>query len=142
MEGKTKAPFMIYPEGSTCNGEWLMSFKKGAFFSLLPIQPITSYSNSQIIQIGPLTAHFLACCKHPFQTLEMKFYPVFEPNDYLWTHHQKAGEEKVDTYMRIIHKIMREGGNLKDGSAWCAEDRFEYIKTLRNIKREITEADA
>lgn len=44
MEGKSKVPFMIYPEGSTSNGEYLMSFKKGAFFSLLPIQPMTSVS--------------------------------------------------------------------------------------------------
>lgn len=31
MAGKTKAPFMIYPEGATSNGEYLMAFKRGAF---------------------------------------------------------------------------------------------------------------
>ena len=37
MDGKTKVPFLIFPEGATCNGEYLMSFKKGAFATLLPI---------------------------------------------------------------------------------------------------------
>lgn len=31
MAGKTKNPFMIYPEGSTSNGEYIMRFKRGAF---------------------------------------------------------------------------------------------------------------
>ena len=42
MAGKTKARFCIFPEGSTTNGEYLLSFKKGAFASLLPVQPVTT----------------------------------------------------------------------------------------------------
>jgi 1-acyl-sn-glycerol-3-phosphate acyltransferase len=49
MAGKTKGQFMIYPEGSTSNGEYLLSFKKGAFISLLPVQPMTALSHGQMI---------------------------------------------------------------------------------------------
>jgi hypothetical protein len=37
---------------------------------------------------------------------------------------------------------MMEGGGFKDGSQWIAEDRFEYIKELRGLQREVTEGDA
>jgi 1-acyl-sn-glycerol-3-phosphate acyltransferase len=37
MAGKTKVPFIIYPEGGTTNGKYLMKFKIGAFQSLLPV---------------------------------------------------------------------------------------------------------
>ena len=59
MDGKTKVPFLIFPEGATCNGEYLMAFKKGAFATLLPIQPLTSVSQGQVISIHPLAAHYI-----------------------------------------------------------------------------------
>lgn len=92
MAGKAKVPFLIYPEGSTSNGEYLMSFKKGAFASLLPIQPMTSLSLTQMISINPVAANFIACCSHPFKTLTQKHYPVFTPNDFFWANHQRPGE--------------------------------------------------
>ena len=42
MAGKIKTKFCIFPEGSTTNGDYLISFKKGAFASLLPVQPMTA----------------------------------------------------------------------------------------------------
>jgi len=115
-EGKAKVPFLIFPEGSTSNGDYLISFKKGAFASLLPVQPLTSVSQSQMISINPLAAHFITACGHQFKTLRQKQYPVFAPNEYFWKNHMKQGEEKVDTYMRIVHQIMMDGGGFKDGS--------------------------
>ena len=40
------------------------------------------------------------------KTLNVDIYPVFAPNDFFWENHQKEGEKKVDTYIRIIRKIM------------------------------------
>lgn len=39
--GKLKQPLMVFPEGATCNGEYITQFKKGAFTPLTPIQPFT-----------------------------------------------------------------------------------------------------
>jgi hypothetical protein len=64
----------------------------------------------------------------------MKFLPVFTPNDYFWKHHQRSGEEKVETYMRVVHSIMMKSGGFLDGSQWVAEDRFEYIKKIKGIQ--------
>lgn len=141
MAGKSKVPFLIYPEGSTSNGKYLMSFRKGAFASLLPVQPITSVSLNQIISISPFTAHFIACCSSPLKVITQRYYPVFTPNDFFWKNHQKPGEEKVDTYMRTIHAIMMKGGGFKDGSKWTCDDRFEYIKEYRGIKEIKSEKD-
>lgn len=46
MAGKTRAKFCIFPEGSTTNGKYLISFKKGAFVSLNPVQPMTALSHA------------------------------------------------------------------------------------------------
>ena len=39
IEGKPVMPFMIFPEGTTSSGRHLLEFKRGAFYSLLPIKP-------------------------------------------------------------------------------------------------------
>jgi lysophosphatidylcholine acyltransferase/lyso-PAF acetyltransferase len=46
MEGKEAMQLTMFPEGCTFNGEYLMSFKKGAFESLLPVQPFV-HNNQQ-----------------------------------------------------------------------------------------------
>ena len=38
MRGEAN-PIAIFPEGCTTNGKYLIEFKKGAFDSLLPVQP-------------------------------------------------------------------------------------------------------
>ena len=75
----------------------------------------------------------------------MKVYPVFCPNEYFWKTHwepNKHKEAKVDTYMRVIHEIMMEGGGFKNGWHWKAEDRFEYIKAYRGLTEISSEKDA
>ena len=38
-EGKILSPLVLFPEGTTTCGRNLLKFKKGAFYSLLPIKP-------------------------------------------------------------------------------------------------------
>ncbi|KAF4666095.1 Lysophosphatidylcholine acyltransferase 2 [Perkinsus olseni] len=40
MSGSTQFQLCIFPEGTTTNGTSLMKFRKGAFESLLPVQPV------------------------------------------------------------------------------------------------------
>lgn len=59
----------------------------------------------------------------------VKKLPVFEPNDYFFENHQKQGEEKWQTYARVIRDIMAEHGNLEKSNQ-SIEDKFEYKKLL------------
>ena len=135
MAGKNKSPMFVFPEGLTNNCEYLCRFKKGAFASLLPIQPSTLKVPSPMISLLPNSALFVTCCEPVFfRTMTVKYYPVFVPNEYFWKTHwepNKEKEEKVDTYMRAIHEIMMKGGNLKNGWQWRCEDRFEYIRVYK-----------
>jgi 1-acyl-sn-glycerol-3-phosphate acyltransferase len=45
IEGKPVMPIMIVPEGTTSSGKHLFKFKKGAFYSLLPIKPNIIHPN-------------------------------------------------------------------------------------------------
>jgi len=38
MKGKRLPSVMIFPEGTTTNGKYLISFKKGAFMNMFPIK--------------------------------------------------------------------------------------------------------
>jgi len=55
--------------------------------------------------------------------------PIFRPNEYFWKHHQQEGEEKWETYSRVIRSLMSEfsGIPLMDASI---EQKFEYKKVL------------
>ena len=48
-------------------------------------------------------------------SLTVKEYPVFEPNDYFFEHYwdEKSGEDKGETYARIMRVIMAESFNFK-----------------------------
>lgn len=39
-EGKKKLPIMIFPEGTTNNGQYLLKFKKGAFMHHNPMKVV------------------------------------------------------------------------------------------------------
>ena len=55
--------------------------------------------------------------------------PVFKPNDYFFEHHSIAGEEKWQTYMRVVRLLMAEelGFPLSDAKL---EDKFKYKSLL------------
>lgn len=55
--------------------------------------------------------------------------PIFKPNDYFFKHHQQEGEEKYQTYMRVVRKLMAEVGNFELVNQ-AVEDKFEYKKLL------------
>ena len=55
--------------------------------------------------------------------------PVFEPNDYFFKNHQQDGEEKWETFARIIRDLMSEHSGLPK-SDLTVEDKFEYKKIL------------
>ena len=64
------------------------------------------------------------------KTVDIKLYPVFEPNDFFWEKHMKEGEKKIDTYIRVIRSIMLEHSKLEDAGEYTDMDRFKFIAAV------------
>lgn len=73
--------------------------------------------------------HYLIGASTPFSWLEIIHLPIFKPNDYFFEHHQQEGEEKYQTFMRVVRQIMSEVSGLP--MIDCnIEEKFEYKKML------------
>ena len=72
--------------------------------------------------------HFFLMGLTPLSAATMVEFPVFFPNDYLWKHHLKEGEDKSACFSRIIRSIMAETTGMK-----LAEVRVEEKNTYRSI---------
>ena len=126
-------PLVIYPEGGTTNGTSIIQFKKGAFVSLASIQPKIhkwhSYFQSPCTGVIDGLPQYLIAAASPGCTVKQLELPVFRPNEYFWKHHQKEGEEKWATYMRVIRQIMSDASGLPLSDEKM-EEKFDYKKIL------------
>lgn len=78
----------VFPEGCSTNGKYVITFKKGAFVSLRPVQPVVinyhtiAHSASQdIVGFVPHTLVVMLCYGIKISVKKM---PVFEPNEFFW----------------------------------------------------------
>jgi hypothetical protein len=134
-------PLLIYPEGCTTNNTALLQFKKGAFYSLLSVQPISLkyYSPMQnpAHDVMPMFPHFVFLCTALYTTVQIKEYPVFKPNEFFWEKHwdEKSGEQKWEAYARVVRGIFAESFNFKL-SDLAQEDKAAYKSLLygRQVK--------
>ena len=90
-------PLLIYPEGCTTNNTSLIQFKKGAFASLLSVQPIAmkyyAAHFNPAHDVMPMFSNFIILSTGFYNNLKIKEYPVFKPNDYFWKHHWDEKKE-------------------------------------------------
>ncbi len=124
---------MLYPEGCTTNNTELITFRRGAFYGLNSVKPITIKYYSPFFTpthdiLDVFSQGLLLMCQ-PYMTAHIKEMPLFQPNDYFYTHHVKEGEEKWVAYMRVIRQIMGESLGFKL-SEQRLEDKFEYKERL------------
>jgi len=54
---------------------------------------------------------------------------VFRPNEFFFKNHQKEGEERWQTYARVIRGLISENGNIPL-SPLKIEDKFDYKKLI------------
>ena len=117
MEDKNIPPLIIFPEGGTTNGKYIIKFKKGAFVSLLPIWPkVIKYKSifqSPSTGVADGFAHYFVAGCIPFSSVEKIELPIFAPNEFFYKNHQKEGEERWMTYSRVLRDIMAETGGLE-----------------------------
>ena len=108
-------PLVIFPEGSTTNNTTLCKFRRGAFFDLRKVQPVTlKYKHGMVHPAiesldEPFTV-FLLCCTLTPMFVEVKKLPVFAPTEYLFTKHADKGKEKWEIFAWACRDIMSKVG--------------------------------
>jgi len=97
-----------------------MRFRRGGFQGLLPVRPIWFKFNHGTVRpdyasLKGLALSLILICEMVINTLETHSYPVFVPNDYLFTVYAKTipGYEKMEKweiYAHAVNDFMRKEG--------------------------------
>ena len=78
-------PLLLFPEGTTTNGKYLLPFKSGAFLTGAPVQPVLLRYRwrrfSPAWETISAARHFFLTFSQLYQSLELVYLPVYEPND-------------------------------------------------------------
>ena len=101
---------MIFPEACTSNGEYLISFKKGAFANLKPVKPYINRTVSpRISQVMGSVMNlwhwvFIIPFHGGFYRSENLEMPVFAPNDYFWEHYWdgKDPDHQAEPFLKLL----------------------------------------
>jgi len=138
-------PLLIYPEGTTSNGKFLYSFKKGAFINEKKIRPfILKYSTNgvvnpcwDVIDIKPLIFlyHSWYC-----QSVKMLCLPDFEPNEYLFETHKDKGATRWEIYAWAMRQIYKEHGGF-ELSTLTFREKQNYSNYMNNRKGRFVHPD-
>ena len=111
-------PLCFFAEGTATNGRNLNRFRRGAFQGLNPmtIGWFKNYYNNVSPDYSSLRALdycFLLLSELTFWSSESHYYPVFVPNDYLFTEYAKTlgpnheKLEKWEVYAEAVRDFMK-----------------------------------
>ena len=133
-EGKNLYRLVIFPEGTTTNNRYLKAFRKGAFYSLLPLKPmIMKIPFDGSCQLCCGVTHLFFHVLRSFCYLTNKLYyselPIIKPTNYMFENYNHFGKEKWEIYMNVVYHIYLEIGNFKPTSIGL-RDKDIYYKAL------------
>lgn len=133
-EEKIFSPLMMFPEGTCSCGRNILRFKKGAFYSLLPIKPqIVSVNQKRKyhLSVGAsnvILAYFKNYC-HFINAIYVAILPTIRPTDYMFEKYKDKGKEKWEIYSYVVRKIYSEIGKLEEIDMGF-RDLKRYIKAM------------
>ena len=133
-EGKILTPLCLFPEGTTTNGRYILKFKRGAFYSLLPIKPQIILLNknenmSLAVGVGSVAYHYLRSLCYFRHYMYYVDLPVIKPTDFMWENYKHFGNEKWEIYAEVTRKIMCEVSGLQESDK-NFRDSQRYEKAL------------
>ena len=132
MEGKPVMPFMIFPEGTTTSGRHLLKFKKGAFYTFLPVKPNIVHPNlNPYFHLGcgstDVGVNYCRTLTELYVQTEFIELPIMTPNDYMKNHFSSFGKEDWEIYAEVAREIMCElGGFKKSNKHYRDSARYKY----------------
>ena len=117
-EGKILSPLCIFPEGTTTNGKYILKFKKGAFYSLLPVKPQIillddDLNYSVAIGVGSTGFNYFRSLCYFGCKMYLCELPVIKPTEFMWQNFSHLGTEKWEIFAEVTRKIMCEISKLK-----------------------------
>ena len=128
-EGKILSPLCLFPEGTTTNGRYILRFKRGAFYNLLPIKPQIILLDNNLdysVAIGVGSAmmnYFRSLCYFGCQ-INLCELPVIKPTEYMFEKYADLSDKKWEIFAEVTRKIMCEISGLQPSD-----------KTFRDSKR-------
>ena len=101
---------IVFPEGSTTNGKYILPFKKGVFMNLKAFKPLITFhldgcicSTNRVLFFFRLLATFRTKCVYA----EL---PIIKPTNFMFENFSTMGKEKWEIYMNVVNKIYSEIG--------------------------------
>uniref|UniRef100_A0A6M2EG76 Phospholipid/glycerol acyltransferase domain-containing protein n=1 Tax=Populus davidiana TaxID=266767 RepID=A0A6M2EG76_9ROSI len=128
-ENSSAPMMMLFPEGTTTNGDFLLPFKTGAFLATAPVRPVIlrypyqRFSPAWDSISGALHVFYLFC--QFINHMEAVWLPVYYPSQ----------EEKEDPklYASNVRRLMAREGNLTMSDIGLAEKRIYHTALNGNI---------
>ena len=76
------APLVVFPEGSTENGKYLLQFRRGAFEANVPVQPLWIEFENHVLNFTVISLSHLIClaCSLGQREVTLHWLPVIMPN--------------------------------------------------------------
>lgn len=113
--GSSFPTITIFPEGTCTNNTCLIKFRRGAFYDLRSLVPVTvkykfGMVSPAVDALEMSYAVFLICASLQSIVAEVTEMPPFEPNDYLFEKHADKGKEKWEIFAWATRDAMAKVG--------------------------------
>lgn len=135
-EKKIFNDLLVFPEGTTSNNQYIVKFKKGVFYSLLPLKPIIIHidKNAPVhlcSNVTNLFFHVLRCFCCFSNKIYYCFLPIIKPTQYMYDNYSNFGKEKWEIYANVVKNMYAEIGGFKL-SDLGHRDKDEYYEILES----------
>jgi lysophosphatidylcholine acyltransferase/lyso-PAF acetyltransferase len=135
-EGNLLSPLCMFPEGTTTNGKYILKFKRGAFYALLPVKPQIILLDDDLnyscaVGVSSTGYNYLRSLCYFGTKMKLLELPVIKPTEFMWNNYSDLGKEKWEIFAEVTRKIMCEISGLQPSNK-NYRDSKKYEQSLEN----------
>lgn len=123
-------PLVLFPEGTTTNGKYLLTFKTGAFVAGLPVQPVILTYEQRCFSLAYETIrgwkYFLGVFRQFYNRLSVIYMPTYIPNE------EEKGNPRLfaqNVHLHMLKEMQSRYGTQLSNSSYL--DKVAYHRKLR-----------